>query len=124
MPHIEASNAPTFNLPGLTVIALAAPSRGATTTCAWRVTLAPRAKGVEHVLDKEEIFVALSGRAVATIAGARHKIRGGDALVVPAGQAFSLANEGVAPFEAVALAPVGIRATLPQGTPFPPPWTE
>ena len=124
MPHIEASAAPTFNLPGLTVTALAAPSRGATATCAWRLILAPKTKGVEHVLDKEEIFVALSGCAVATIAGVPFDIRGGDALIVPAGQAFSLANDGVAPFEAVALAPVGIRATLPEGAPFPPPWTE
>jgi hypothetical protein len=37
---------------------------------------------------------------------------------------FSLANPGEVAFEAIAVAPVGVRARLPGGEPFAPPWTE
>jgi hypothetical protein len=41
MPVVPALTAPTFTAPGLTVTGLAAPSRGATETRVWRLTLAP-----------------------------------------------------------------------------------
>jgi len=124
MVHIKGGEAPTFTLPGLTVTGLAAPSRGASETSAWRLELAPGSDGAPHEVDREEIFVALRGAAVATVAGETHPITAGDALVVPPGTVFSLANPHDTPFEAVAALPVGGRATLPGGEPFAPPWTE
>ena len=41
MPVIPAATAPSFTAPGLAVTGLAAPSRGATETSVWRLTLAP-----------------------------------------------------------------------------------
>jgi quercetin dioxygenase-like cupin family protein len=92
MPVIPAATAPTFTMPGLAVTGLAAPSRGATETSIWRLTLAPGAPGSEHTIDREEVFVVLAGRAVATIDGDQHHLRPGDALVVPPHRPFSLAN--------------------------------
>jgi hypothetical protein len=46
----------------------------------------------------------------------------GDALIVPAGQRFSLANPTAELFEAVVVLPVGGRALLADGAPFAPPW--
>jgi quercetin dioxygenase-like cupin family protein len=105
-------------------VGLAAPSRGATETSVWEVTLAPGAPAVEHSLDREEVLVAVAGRATATIDGVAHEVVAGDAIVVPAQRRFSLANPHAAPFTAVAVLPVGARATLVGGEPFTPPWAE
>ena len=124
MPIIRAAAAPTFDLHGISVIGLAAPSRGARESSVWRLRLPPGAPAVEHTVDREEIFVALAGRAVATVDGQSSEITVGDTLVVPPGHLFSLATPTGEAFEALAVAPVGVRATIPPGPPFAPPWTE
>jgi quercetin dioxygenase-like cupin family protein len=123
MPIIRAAAAPTFNVHGLSVTGLAAPSRGSRESSVWRVRLPPGAPAVEHTLDREEIFVALDGRAIATVDGERFELNPGDTLVVPPGQLFSLATADQS-FEALAVARAGVRATVPPGPPFAPPWTE
>jgi quercetin dioxygenase-like cupin family protein len=123
MTYIASATAPTYTLPGLAVTGLAAPSRGATETCAWRLTLEPGHDGVAHEVDREEIFVALRGTAAATVEGVTHTVGAGDALIVPAKTVFTLANPYGEPFEAVAVLPVGGLARFPGGEPFPPPWT-
>jgi mannose-6-phosphate isomerase-like protein (cupin superfamily) len=124
VPHIAKDNAPTFTIPGLTVTGFAAPSRGASETSVWRIAVAPETAGVPHSVDREEIFIALAGRAVATVAGCEQPVEAGEALIVPAGETFDLANPYHEPFEAVAVMPVGGRATIPGGEPFTPPWAE
>jgi quercetin dioxygenase-like cupin family protein len=124
MPVIRAENAPKFALPGLSVTGLAAPSRGATETSVWRVRVEPGSSGAPHSVDREEIFVALSGRAVATLGGERLEISPGDTLIVPAGIEFSLASEEGEGFEAMCVAPAGVRACMSRGEPFAPPWTR
>jgi len=123
MPIIRSAAAPQFTIPGLTVTGLAAPSRGARETCVWRLSLAAQTPGTVHSLDREEIFVVLTGRAVATLAGDTLDLAPGDALIVPAQQPFSLANPHAEPFEAIAVLPVGGLAAMPAGAPFAPPWT-
>ncbi len=123
MQIIRGELAPQFKLPGLTFTGLAAPSRGALSTCVWRLQMAPGTPGSAHSLDTEEIFLALGGRAEVTWGAERHELSAGDVLIVPAGRLFSLSNPGIETFEAVAVAPVGVRATMPQGEPFAPPWT-
>jgi mannose-6-phosphate isomerase-like protein (cupin superfamily) len=123
MPVIRSSAAPQFTIPGLTVTGLAAPSRGARETCVWRLALAANTHGTPHSLDREEIFVVLSGRAVAMIGDDTFDLSLGDALIVPAHEAFSLANPHAEPFEAIAVLPVGGLAAMPAGAPFAPPWT-
>ena len=122
MPLIKSSAAPTFALPSLSVTGLAAPSRGARETCVWRITLAPGSPGVPHSVDREEIFVALAGQARVALGDEESSLAPGDALIVPAGQPFSLSNPGTEPFEALAVLPVGGLAVMPGGAPFPPPW--
>jgi quercetin dioxygenase-like cupin family protein len=127
MPLIPSATTPTFTLPGAPdtlFTGLASPSRGAKETSVWRVRLAPGTPAAEHSLDREEVIVALAGRAVASLDGARHEVGAGDALVVPPHEAFSLANPYTEPFEAVAVLPVGGRARIGDGEPFTPPWAE
>jgi mannose-6-phosphate isomerase-like protein (cupin superfamily) len=112
MNVISSSSAPTFEAGGTSVVGLAAPSRGAQEVAAWRLTLAPGADSPEHSLTHEEVFVALAGHAVATIAGVRHEVGPGDALIVGPGEPFTLANEQTTPFEAVACMRCGGQARI------------
>jgi len=124
MPIIKSFAAPQFNtIDGLTVTGLAAPSRGSRETCVWKLALAPHTPGTPHSVDREEIFVVLAGRGIATLGGQTMELTPGDALIVPAEQSFSLANPGTERFEAIAVLPVGGRAAMPAGAPFAPPWT-
>jgi quercetin dioxygenase-like cupin family protein len=123
MPLIRAENTRKFSIAGLAVTGLAAPSTGASETSVWRVRIAPAAPGKAHSLDREEILVALSGRANVTLGAEHMQLAPGDVLIVPAGVSFSL-GAGDDGFEALAVAPVGVRARFPEGEAFAPPWTE
>jgi mannose-6-phosphate isomerase-like protein (cupin superfamily) len=68
-----------------------------------------------------EIFVALSGGAVATFADSHDRVDAGGALIVPAGREFVISNPGPGAFEAVVILPAGARATV-DGTEAVPPW--
>ena len=123
MPHIAAAEAPTFNLPGTRFTGLAAPSRGARENAVWRVSLEPGTPPRVHQLTREEILVATSGAAIASLNGEEIHLCIGDALIIPAFAEFSLANPGDVSFEAVAVLPVGARAIMEDGALFAPPWS-
>src|SRR5262245_23847197 len=123
MPIIKHDEAPLFTADGTTVTGYAAPSRGAADTSVWRVELAAGSASPLHSLTREEVFMALDGRAVATIDGVQHAVGPGDCLNVPAGSAFAIAAAGDAPFRALTCMPAGGKATvLPDGPTFVPPW--
>lgn len=124
MPHISKDTAPTFTIPGLTVTGLAAPSRGATETSVWTLEIAPDTPGTPHAVDREEVFVALAGRAAVELSGGELELAAGEALIVPAGETFAIGNPHAEPFRAVAAAPVGCHAILPGGERFVPPWAQ
>jgi len=127
VPVVYAAQAPRFTLPHApetTFTGLASPSRGSRETSVWRVTLAGGTPPRPHSLDHEEIIVGQSGQAVARIGDDDYPVGPGDAIIVPAGQPFSLANPHAAPFEAIAVLPVGGRGALADGHWFTPPWTE
>ncbi|MEP6766901.1 MAG: cupin domain-containing protein [Gemmatimonadaceae bacterium] len=123
MPVIRAADAAHFEIPGLSVSGLASPSRGTKVTSVWRITLPPETPSVPHSMDKEEIFVALSGSAVLTLHGEDHDVLPGDTIVVPADEIFGLANRGPNPFVAIAVAGAGVQARMTSGERFAPPWT-
>src|SRR5690349_17861127 len=104
VPLIAADDAPTFDeFPGLIVRGCASPSRGATETSTWHLVLAPGSDGAPHSVTREEIFMVLTGTAVATLDGDDHPLGPGDTLIVPAGVPFALANPGDQPCEAIAV---------------------
>jgi len=122
MPFIAHADAPVFEMHNARFLGLASPARGAQETAAWIVTLAPGSAGVAHQLTREEVFVALEGRAIATVGAATHEVTPHSALVVPAGTPFSLSNPDDVPFRAVAILPVGGQASVAGGPAFTPPW--
>jgi quercetin dioxygenase-like cupin family protein len=123
MPVIRGADAPSFTPHGAHITVAAAPIRGATETCLWRVSLEPGSRTAARVLDREELFHALSGTLVATLDAERHVLYAGDTLVVPPGVTLSLAVPLEQPFEAICALPVGGRARFAAGgEPFSPPW--
>jgi mannose-6-phosphate isomerase-like protein (cupin superfamily) len=123
MPIIRGGKSSPFQLPGVTFTPLAAPSLGTQTNAVWRVEIAAQTPGSLHSVDKEEIFVALSGMAELVLGGEVLQLFAGDTLHVSAGEPFSLGNLGPDVFQAIAIAPVGVKAQLPDGQAFAPPWT-
>ena len=123
MPLIRKSEAPKFQVPGVNVVGLASPRRGARETSVWHLELVPGAPGFPHRVTREEVFVAISGKALATLDGVEQELLPGDALLVPANTPFSLANRESEPFRAVVALPVGGQAVTGDGT-FTPPWAE
>lgn len=135
MPVINGSSAPVFTytmpgmdsppgMPHLTVRGLAAPSRGSTETCVWRMTVAPGAPKRIGTVDHEEIFVVLSGRATVLLDGQEHDLDTGDTLIAPANVTFGIGNPYDEPTEMMVVLPVGGRAIAPGQEPFVPPWAE
>jgi mannose-6-phosphate isomerase-like protein (cupin superfamily) len=122
MSVITAAAAARFEPgPGTEVVGLASPTRGSQELSAWRVRLAAGAGSPRHAVDREEIFVVLSGRVRLTHDDGVEEAAAGDALVSPTGAEFVIHNPGPEPFEAVVCAPAAIRATA-GGETFPPPW--
>jgi quercetin dioxygenase-like cupin family protein len=125
MKLIKHDDAPVFDIPGATFTGYAAPSRGAAQVSMWFVELAGGSESALHAMDCEEVFVALDGRAVATVDGAEHAVEAGDCLILPAGSAFSFAVPEGQRFRAIAGMRAGGRATMiPDGTTVSPPWAE
>ena len=120
MPVITPQQAPTFEPPGATITGLASPSRGATDVAAWRVRFEAGHASPPHSLDREEVFVVLSGALTARYADRSERARAGGALIVPAGEEMSLIAEDEAT-DAVCAFPVGGTALL-AGERIVPPW--
>lgn len=124
MPVLTAPAAPTHDLGGARFTSLATPSRGATDTAVWKVEILPGTPATPHALTREEVFVVLEGKASVRIAGNASQAEAGDAIVIPPGTEFELANAGAGPLRLLCCLPVGGQARLADGSTFTPPWAE
>src|SRR5436305_2517505 len=124
MPVLRAPAAPTHDLGHARFTSLATPSRGSTDTSVWMVEIPPGAPATPHSLTREEVFVVLEGTASVRIAGDESGAGAGDAIVVPAGAEFELANAGAGPLRLLCCLPVGGQARLADGSTFTPPLAE
>jgi mannose-6-phosphate isomerase-like protein (cupin superfamily) len=121
---VRAAEAPLFELPGVKFTGLAAPSRGSHQVCTWRLAVEPRLDpGPPHRLDRDEVFMVLSGAVQITPDGAL--VKAGDAVTVPAGELIALANPSDEPAEVYVAIPAGFTATMADGTSIgTPPWAQ
>jgi len=135
VPVIQSASAPvfTYSMPGvaavagtphLTVRGLAAPSRGSTQTCVWRLTIAASTPPRFGTVDHEEIFHVLSGAADVQLGEDLHHLAEGDTLIVPPDTTFGIGNPHGEPVEFVVVLPVGGRAHVPGEQSFTPPWAQ
>lgn len=122
MPVVSATDAPVFDTGGAIITGLASPSRGARHSAAWRVRFHPDQPSPAHSVSHEEVFVVLDGAVTAVFADREETAHAGGALIVPAGEVFSLvAREAAA--EAICVLPVGGKASTGDQE-FTPPWAE
>jgi quercetin dioxygenase-like cupin family protein len=124
MPVIHADEAVVHQLHGTSFTAYAAPTRGSTELCAWRIAVPARTEGVPHRVSREEVLYVLSGTLRATVNDQREQAAAGDVILVPAGSLFAVGNLGDEPATAWVTTTVGFRGVLPDGSWIAPPWTR
>jgi mannose-6-phosphate isomerase-like protein (cupin superfamily) len=125
MNLITSADAAVFDVPDTHVIAYAAPSRGSTELCLWRIDIAPGSISPLHHMDCEEVFLCLDGRAVVVTSAEEEErlLQAGDCLVLAPGTDFSFQVVGDEPFRALACIRAGGKATMAlSGDTFVPPW--
>ena len=122
MTTIHADEAPRFELPGLVFTGLASPSRGSSDLCTWRLSIEPHfASPDAHTLDREEIFMVLSGSIALSPDGTA--VGPGSASVVPAGTPIQVRTVGDGPAEVIVAIAAGFSATMQDGAEIgTPPW--
>ncbi|MFL5844583.1 MAG: cupin domain-containing protein [Solirubrobacteraceae bacterium] len=101
---------------------LASPSLNGSPLAVWRVEMAPGASGPQHEAGLEQVLVVTDGELAVTVDGARHDLRSGDALRLPAAAPRQVVNEGPLPATAVVSSFPGATATVPGQDPVPIPW--
>ncbi len=123
MVLVKAADAPVFEVHGGVITGGAAPSRGASQTCMWRIDLAGGTTVPAHILDHHAVFHALSGVLLATVNDAVQHVEAGDTLIVQAGASLKIDVPADGRFQAVVALPAGTKARFAAGgEPFSPPW--
>jgi mannose-6-phosphate isomerase-like protein (cupin superfamily) len=123
MPVSTLAEAKRIEFHGLTAHPIAVPSRGTAELAIWHLEVAPGVRGEEHTVDHEEVFVVRTGRLSGTLGGEPCEVGPGDALIVPPGVPFALANDGGETASAVVCTSAGVRASM-NGRTIVPPWSE
>ncbi|MDH6577700.1 cupin domain-containing protein [Kitasatospora sp. MAP5-34] len=124
MPLSTLADAKVFARDGFTFRPLAVPSRGSTELALWALEIAPGAASEVHSMDREEVFVVITGQVCATVGGQELSAGSGDAIIVPARTLLQIRNAGSEnPATLTAATSVGMKATVGDAT-FPPPWAQ
>ncbi|MCX5398974.1 cupin domain-containing protein [Streptomyces sp. NBC_00102] len=121
---ISESEQRTTVTPAASAFALAGPSQGSTELSTWRVEFGAGSAGPVHSIDREQVWMPLSGVLGVEVDGVTGRVAAGQALVLPADVVRQLtALEG--PMVAlVAMAAGGTAARPGDDTRIPLPWAE
>lgn len=124
MRVIDETGARTTTSPGGTMSGLAAPSQGSRELSSWRVRMPAGAQGPVHSIDREQVWMPVSGSFAVTTEGRTEVVRAGQALILPAGVIRQI-RVAQAPAEALVCMAVGGTAALPGGDErHPLPWAR
>lgn len=85
MTVIRPTEDRTTVTPNATMLALAAPSVGSAELSTWRVRMPAGNAGPDHVVDREQVFMPVSGSVEITVDGVAEVCAAGEAAVLPAG---------------------------------------
>jgi quercetin dioxygenase-like cupin family protein len=118
------TQARTTETPNAALASFATPSLGSTELSTWRVTMQPGAQGPVHVIDREQVWMPLTGSLAFTANGETTVISEGQAAILAAGEVRQVSVvEG--PAEAVVCMQVGGSASVPGSDDrHPLPWAE
>lgn len=103
---------------------LAGPSRGSRQLSTWRIRMEPGSSSPEHMIDRDQVWMPVSGGFEVTVDGETANLLPGQAVVIPADllrQVRTTRTHG----EALVCMTPGGRASVPgrEGT-MPLPWAE
>ncbi|MDT0342189.1 cupin domain-containing protein [Streptomyces litchfieldiae] len=111
--------------PNAVMTSLVTPSRGSGEISAWTVHMEPGARGPQHAMDREQIWLPLSGAITITANGGTQEVGPGQAAFLPAREVRQIAAAGAEPAEILVCMANGGRATLPEtGEVRDIPWAE
>ncbi|MET7299330.1 cupin domain-containing protein [Embleya sp. NPDC005575] len=106
------------------MFALAGPSQGSAEVSTWRVEIGADISTPVHIIDREQVWMPLSGAFEVTVDGRSEKVEAGRAVIVPAGVVRRLKATG-GPAEALVCMVVGGKAMMPgSDAKIPLPWAE
>lgn len=118
------ADAPHFARDGFTFRPLAVPSRGSSELAVWALDLEPGVSSETHSMDREEVFIVISGTVSATVADREVTAGPGDAVIVPPHATLQIRNaSGREPARLTAATSVGMKAVV-GGASFTPPWAQ
>lgn len=121
---ISESEQRTTRTPAGVMHGLAAPSQGGAELSTWRVELGADAATPVHVIDREQVWMPLSGSFEVEVDGGSERAAAGQAVILPAGSVRRLTAVG-GPAQALVAMAAGGRAVLPDGQErIPLPWAE
>ncbi|HEY4465050.1 MAG TPA: cupin domain-containing protein [Streptosporangiaceae bacterium] len=112
MHVIRETEERTVTTPAAVMVRLAAPSQGSTEVSSWRVRMKAGIDSPVHIIDREQVWMPVSGVFEFTVDGENAKVGAGEALVVPAGvtRQFHVSDDAG---EAIVCMPAGGQASVP-----------
>jgi mannose-6-phosphate isomerase-like protein (cupin superfamily) len=75
----------TITTPAAVMVGLAAPSQGSSELSTWLIRMTPDGASPVHIIDREQVWMLLSGTFEFTVDDETVKVGAGEALVVSAG---------------------------------------
>ncbi|GAB3883388.1 cupin domain-containing protein [Kibdelosporangium lantanae] len=121
---MQIVNPRTMETPNARMDSLATPSLGSTELCTWRVTMTAGTEGPVHAIDREQVWMPVTGRFTVTADGRTEVVETGQSVILPAGETRQIrAHDGAV--EAVVCMAVGGFASIPGGDDrIPLPWAQ
>ncbi|MFD4370673.1 cupin domain-containing protein [Streptomyces sp. NPDC058486] len=124
MHVVSESEQRTTTTPAGSMFGLAGPSQGSAEVSTWRVALGADSATPVHIIDREQVWMPLSGEFEIETDGDTGYAKPGQAIIVPAGAVRRL-KAARGPAEALVAMPVGGKAMMPGGEDkIPLPWAE
>jgi quercetin dioxygenase-like cupin family protein len=112
---VSETDARTTTTPAATVAGLAAPSQGSQELSSWRVRMLAGAAGPVHTIDREQVWMPVTGALTVTVDGDTSVVSAGEAVILPAGAVRQISTDG-GPADVLVCMGVGGQATVPGST--------
>ncbi len=109
---VSESEQRTTRTPAGAMFGLAGPSQGSTEVSTWRVEFGADTATPVHIIDREQVWMPLSGEFEVVVEGKTEQAKSGQAVVVPAGAVRQIKAVG-GPAEALVAMVVGGKAMMP-----------
>ena len=114
MKVISETEERTVTTPAAVMAGLAAPSQGSAELSSWRIRMKAGIDSPVHVIDREQVWMPVSGAFEFIVDGETATVATGQAVVLPAGatRQFRVTADSA---EAIVCMPVDGQASVPGG---------